>query len=150
MIKKILGITFLLIITVIIIIRLIPREEDRVKRDINAFKAAVEREDRSAVIHFISPEYTDNHGSSSEGIVNNIDHLFEQFDSISVAVTGLRVRVDSSFPTTIFASCSLGLKVFARYQGDRVLLYGGAIKPAAVRARLKKTADRYTVYWAAY
>lgn len=149
MIKKILGIILLVIIIAFIVIR-IPREEDRVKRDINAFRAAVENEDRPAVTHFISSEYTDNHRLSYEGIVNDIDYLFDQFDSITVAMTGLSVRIDSSTATAVFASCSLGLKVFARYRGDRVLLYGGAIKPAAVRACLKKENSRYTVYRAIY
>ncbi len=150
MIKKILGIILLAVIATFIILRLIPREEDRVKRDINAFKDSVEREDRALFIRFISPEFTDNHGSSSEAILGNIDNLFEQFDSISIVMTGLKVRIDSSTASTIFASCSLGLKVFARHQGDRVLLYGGVVKPAPVTAHLKKTTDRYTVYWAAY
>lgn len=150
MIKKILGIILLVVIATFVIICLIPREEDRVKREINAFKDAVEKEDRSSVIHFISPEFTDNHGSSSEAIIGNIDNLFEQFDSISIVMTGLKVKIDSSTASTIFASCSLGLKVFARHRGDRVLLYGGVIKPASVMAHLKKTTDRYMVYWAAY
>ncbi|UCC10937.1 MAG: hypothetical protein JSW02_06085 [candidate division WOR-3 bacterium] len=150
MIKKILGIILLVVIATFIIIRLIPREEDRVKRDINAFKDAVEREDRASVIHFINPEFTDNHGSSSEAIIGTIDNLFEQFDSISVAMSGLKVKIDSSTASTIFASCSLGLKVFARHQGDRILLYGGVIKPASVTAHLKKHNSRYLVYQAVY
>ncbi len=150
MIKKILGIILLVAIATFIIIRLIPREEDRVKRDINAFKDAVEREDRASVIHFISPEFTDNHGSSSEAIIGNIDNLFEQFDSISVAISGLKVKIDSSTASTIFASCSLGVKVFARHQGDRVLLYGGVIKPSPIRAHLKRRNSRYIVYQAIY
>jgi len=150
MIKKILGLVLLVVIAAFVIICLIPREEDRVKHDINAFKDAVERKDRASVVRFISPEFTDNHGSSSEVILGNIDNLFEQFDSLSIAMTGLKVKIDSSTASTVFASCSLGLKVFARHQGDRVLLYGGVIKPAPVKAHLKKTTDRYMVYWAAY
>jgi len=150
MIKKIVAAALLAIIAIVIIVRLIPREEDRVKHDINTFKTAVEKEERQAVITFFDPGFTDNHAQTYEIIVNEVQNLFDQFDSISIAMTGMQVTIDSSSAAGIFASCSLGLKVLARYRGDRVLLYGGVVRPAAVRAFLKKTGPRYIVYKAIY
>jgi hypothetical protein len=150
MIKKILIAALVAIIAVIIIVRSIPREEDRVKRDINAFKTAVENKERQAVIDFFDPGFTDNHTQTYEIVAHEVQNLFDQFDSISIAMTGLQVTIDSSAAGIIFASCSLGLKVFARYGTDRVILYGGVIRPAAVRAFLRKTGSRYTVYKAIY
>jgi len=140
----------LAIIAIVIIVRSIPREEDRVKHDINTFKTAVEKEERQAVITFFDPGFTDNHAQTYEIIVNEVQNLFDQFDSITIAMTGMQVTIDSSSAAGIFASCSLGLKVFARYRGERVLLYGGVVRPAAVKAFLKKTDSHYIVHKAIY
>lgn len=150
MIKKIGAAVLLAIITIVIIVRSIPREEDRVKHDINTFKTAVEKEERQAVLTFFDPGFTDNHAQTYGIVVNEIQNLFDQFDSISITITGMQVTIDSSSAAGIFASCSLGLKVFARYGSDRVILYGGVIRPATVRAFFRKTDSRYTVYKAIY
>lgn len=150
MIKKIVAAALLAIITIVIIVRSIPREEDRVKHDINTFKTAVEKEERQTVINFFDPGFTDNHAQTYEIIMNEVQNLFDQFDSISIVMTGMQVTIDSSSAAGIFASCSLGLKVFARYGSDRVILYGGVIRPAAVRAYLIKHNSHYTVYQAIY
>ena len=83
--------------------------------------------------------------------VDIIDKLANEFDSIKVSMSGLKVFIDSTNQQgTIFAHCSLGLKLFARYQGDRTLLYGGIIKPASVKAWFKKVKEYYQVYDARY
>jgi hypothetical protein len=61
------------------------------------------------------------------------------------------VYIDSTSSTgTIFARCSLGLKVSGRYQETPVLFFGGIIKPSPVKAWFKKAENLYQVYDADY
>jgi hypothetical protein len=49
-----------------------------------------------------------------------------------------------------FASCSLGLRVLARYEGERVLVFGGVVHPTPVRAFFRKAGKNYILYHAIY
>ena len=139
------------LVLIYIIIRCRPNEISRVKQDIKAFARAVEKEDKSRVLLYIDESYTDNYSHEYKQFTGNIDNLFDMADSIRIHMTGLKVTIDSTdAQDVIFASCSLGLKIFARYQGDRALVFGGLVKPNSVRAYFKKINDRYRIYKAIY
>jgi len=149
--KKLILIAIVIVIALYIIIKSMPNEEARIKQDINAFAAAVEQENKRGVLLYIDETYLDNHGMDYEVLVNDLANLFNTADSIRVKITGLKINIDSTnAQNVIFASCSLGLKIFARYQGDRVLIFGGLVRPNPVRALFKKTAEHYRVCYAAY
>lgn len=152
--KKLSIIAIVIVIAAYIIIKCLPDEQARVKQDINAFAKAVEQENKRDVLSYIDERYIDNHAMDYEVFVNNLTNLFDTADSIRVKITGLEIDIDSTdVPNIIFASCSLGLKIFARYQGDRVLIFGGLVKPNPVRAFFKKTDEtnnHYKIYNAEY
>ncbi|MGB3477799.1 MAG: hypothetical protein WBB67_01420 [bacterium] len=152
--KLVILIVVVIVIALYIIVKCLPNEQARVKQDINAFAKAVEQENKRDVLSYIDEMYIDNHGVDYEVFVNNLAHLFNTADSIRVKITGLEINIDSAdAQNIIFASCSLGLKIFARYQGDRVLIFGGFVKPNPVRAFFKKTDEtnnHYKVYTAEY
>jgi len=141
----------IIIITIYIIIRCIPNEEDRVKQDLKAFTRAVEQENKHEMMLYIDDAYSDNHSTEYQQFISNIDNLFDIAESIQIQITGLKVIIDTvNAKGVFFASCSLGLKVFALYQGDRALVFGGLVKPNPVRAYFKKTGEHYRVYYAEY
>jgi hypothetical protein len=150
--KKIVILALILVVIVIyIIIKCIPNEEDRVKQDLKAFTRAVEQEDKQKMLLYIDDAYSDNHSIEYQQFISNIDNLFDVAESIRIQITGLRVIIDSTNAQNVFfASCSLGLKVFALYQGDRALVFGGLVKPNPVRALFKKAGEHYRVYYAEY
>ena len=149
--KKLLIIAIVIVIALYIMIKSMPNEKARIKQDINTFATAVEQENKRDVLLYIDKMYNDNHGMDYEVFVNNLANLFTTADTIRVKITGLKINIDSTnAQNVIFASCSLGLKIFARYQGDRALVFGGLIKPNTVRAYFKKAGERYRVYYAEY
>ncbi len=129
----------------------LPDEPARVRRDIYRLKKAVEKEDITEVLKYVDDDYNDRYGNNYEKLVQNIGRFFNQADSIKVMFSGLRVTIDSiNKENFVFASCSLGLRVLASYQGNRTLIFGGVIKPGPVKAFFKKTGDRYQLYGAVY
>ncbi|MGB3340436.1 MAG: hypothetical protein WBB37_03030 [bacterium] len=149
--KIIIPIIFIVVIMTYILMKCLPNEQTRVKHDLKAFAAAVEQENKHAALFYIDEAYTDNHTNDFERLTVNIDNLFDLADSIQINMTGLKIIIDSTNRhNVIFASCSLGLKIFARYQGDRALVFGGLVKPNPVRAYFKKTGEHYRVYYAVY
>lgn len=148
--KKILLIPIAIII-ITVIIRLIPTEKDYFKKDITSLKTAVEREDKITVLLYVDELYLDRYNTTYDELMRSMNDFFATFDSIRVVMSGLKVKIDSTDKEkTIFASCSLGLKVFARYEGERVLVFGGIIKPDPVRAFFKKSGEHYRIYTAEY
>ena len=84
-------------------------------------------------------------------LVETINQFFAQVDSIRVQMSGMKLSIDSTDKdNTIFASCSIGLRVIARFEGDRVLAFGGIVKPGPVKAYFKKYDQHYMVYKAEY
>jgi hypothetical protein len=150
--KKIIVLALVIIIIAIyIIIKCIPNEEDQVKQDLKAFTTAVEQENKNEMLLYIDDAYSDNHSTEYQQFICNIDNLFDVAESIRIHITGLKVIIDSTnVQNVFFASCSLGLKVFALYQGDRALVFGGLVKPNPVRAYFKKAGEHYRVYYAEY
>jgi hypothetical protein len=72
-------------------------------------------------------------------------------DSIKVQMSGLQLSIDSvTEENIVFASCSLGLRVTARYEGERMLAFGGIIKPNPVKGYFRKSGKYYMVYRAEY
>ncbi|UCG91917.1 MAG: hypothetical protein JSV97_12780 [candidate division WOR-3 bacterium] len=139
------------VVIVIMIMRLMPSEKDRLKRNIYSLRDAVEREEKTLVLQYIDEAYLDRYNTVYEELIVSIDDFFKAFDSIRVVMSGLNVKIDSTdAQKTIFASCSLGLKVFARYEGERALVFGGIIKPDPVRAYFKKSGEHYRIYAAEY
>lgn len=138
--KKICLIAIGILLVIIIIITLWPSEQKRLKYDINALSQAIEKEELKIALNYINPTYQDKNGMDYTTFVQRIEQLFRECDSITVKISGLKVGIDSvNAQKTFFAHCSLGLKVFARYQGDKTLIFGGILKPAPVRAWFKKT-----------
>ena len=146
----------LLIVPVIIIIFIIvwlfyPTEERRMKNDIKNLKNAVENKSIAIVGTYLDIQYRDNNDLTREQLIETMGRFFAQVDSVNVQMKGLKVWIDSTAAdNTIFGRCSLGVRVLARYEGERVLAFGGVIKPSTVRAWLKKTAGNYRVYSAEY
>lgn len=149
--KIIILVLIIIIVSIYIIVKCMPNERDRVKQDITAFTKAVEQENKPEMLLYIDKNYSDNHANEYQQFISNIDNLFDMADSIRIHITGLKIIIDSTDAQSIvFASCSLGLKVFAKYQGDRALVFGGLVKPNPVRALFKKINGHYRVYYAAY
>ncbi len=149
--KKKLGLVLiLLVVLVLVLIRFIPNEKNRLINDIKKMKNAVEKENRQDLLQYIDPAYQNQQGAAYQDIVTIIDGLFSDYDSIEVRMKDLKVNIDSTKDGTFFGSCSLGLRVFVQYQGELMLVYGGAIQPAPVRGYFKKTDKHYRLYSATY
>jgi len=128
-----------------------PTEKRRLKSDIQSIRKAMENESADKVIEYIDFEYRDANNLSYDEIVAVITQFFAEVDSIKVQMGGMKMSIDSAGKEKgIFASCSLGVRVFARYEGERVLAYGGIVKPGTVRARFRKADDKYKIYYAEY
>jgi len=145
----------LLIIAVIAIIILVwmlyPTEKRKVKNDITELRKAVENEDIEGITEYIDPQYQDASGMTYDEIMELIKQFLEEVDSIKVQMSGMKLNIDStSNGDVIFASCSLGLRVLARFEGERVLAFGGIVHPASVHAFFKKSDGMYRVYYVQY
>ncbi|UCD06611.1 MAG: hypothetical protein JSV98_05110 [candidate division WOR-3 bacterium] len=141
----------LVIIFVVIIWLFYPTEERRMKNDINDLKNVVEHKSIAIVSAYLDIQYGDNNDLTRDQLIDALGRFFAEVDSINVQMRGLKVWVDSTTAdNTIFGRCSLGLRVLARYEGERVLAFGGIVKPRTVQARLIKTDDMYKVYYAEY
>lgn len=128
-----------------------PDEKKLVQKDITALKEAVEQKNADEALYYIARDYSDAAGLTYDRFVDIINNITTQFDDINISIKNLTVRIDSiKDDNTYFASCSLGLRVTARLQEERVLLYGGLVKPTPVRARVRKTDHHYQVYQAEY
>ncbi|MBE0433746.1 hypothetical protein IBX73_09830 [candidate division WOR-3 bacterium] len=130
---------------------LYPTEQRKLKSEIGSLRRAVERESTDEVIKRIDPAYEDAHGLTHAGLVPVIEQFFAGVDSINVQMSGLKVTIDSvGRDKTIFASCSLGVRLLARFEGERVLAFGGIVRPGTVRAWFHKTGPEYLIYRAEY
>ena len=148
--KKIVVIVSVIII-IIIFWQLYPTEERRLKSDIARLERAVEAEMTDEIMYYIDPLYQDSSGMTHDDINRVITEFFAQVDSIKVQMSGLKINIDSVVEEDlIFASCSLGLRVLARYEGERVLAFGGIVKPSPVRAFFRKTGKHYRIYGTEY
>jgi hypothetical protein len=146
---------FLIALTVILcvaVIKLWPAsEEEHVKNDIEALKEAVEKKDTTLIFSYIDRSYSDKDFANFEELETGINDFFAAFDSISILMSNIKVNIDSvDEQQTAYATCSLGLKVFAEYEGDKVILYGGIVKPAPAQVYLKKVEGHYKIYHAVY
>lgn len=148
--KKVIIVPLLVVIAIIVWL-FYPTEERRLKNDIRKLRKAVESESIEEVSAYIDVRYSDNRELRCDELIDAIRRFFAEVDSISVQMKGLKVIIDSTADdNTVFASCSLGVRVLAMYEGDRVLAFGGMVKPGTVKARLKKEVDIYRVYYAEY
>jgi hypothetical protein len=148
--KRILPVV-VIVIVVIVIWQVYPTEKKGLKGDILTLKDAVEKEDAERVMEYIHPEYLDVSGMAHSELVETISQFFAQVDSIRVQMRSMKLSIDSTDEDkTIFASCSLGLRVIAQFEGERVLAFGGIVKPGPVKAYFKKSDTHYKVYKAEY
>ena len=114
--KKKFLIVPLLIIIVIIIWLFYPTEERRLKRDIMQLKKAVEGESIEEISTYIDDHYCDDNELRRDDLIDAIGRFFAEVESISVQIKGLKVMIDSTADdNTVFASCSLGVRVLAMY-----------------------------------
>jgi uncharacterized membrane protein YvbJ len=149
--KKIVTIITIIIIMFIIIKVFLPDEKNLVARDITSLKNAVEREDKIGILEYLDDSYIDKHDVTYEQMVNAIDEFFLQIDSIQIFMSGMKISIDSvDDENNTYASCSLGLKILANLEGEKVLVYGGVFKPEPVRASFKKIDKHYRIYYAEY
>ncbi|KPJ74396.1 hypothetical protein AMJ52_00665 [candidate division TA06 bacterium DG_78] len=149
--KKIIIIIAIMIVTFLIIKVFLPNEKNLVARDIKSLKNAVEREDKMSILEYLDESYMDKHNITYEHMVNAIDEFFLQVDSIQIFRSGMKISIDSvDGENNTYASCSLGLKILANLEGEKVLVYGGVFKPSPVRAWFKKIDRYYRVYYAEY
>jgi len=146
---------FSLIISVIIIIvvvwMLYPTEKRKMKSDIMQLKKAVENENVENITEYIDPQYRDASGMTYDEIKELILEFLAQVDSIKIQMSGMKLNIDSTGRgNVVFASCSLGLRVLARYEGERVLAFGGIVHPGSVRGFFRKAGHTYRLYYAEY
>lgn len=128
-----------------------PTEARRLRSDILSLRRAVEDESVERVVEYLDLGYGDVHDLTYDEIVTVLERFFEEVDSIRVQTSNLEVSIDSAAGGgTVFARCSLGLRVVARYEGERVLAFGGLVKPSAVRAWFRKVDGKYKVYRTEY
>ncbi|KPK62579.1 hypothetical protein AMJ83_10455 [candidate division WOR_3 bacterium SM23_42] len=140
-----------IIVLVIMVWKLIPTEKRKLEKDILNIRKAFENENAQQVVQYIDPAYQDLSGRTHEEITQVIAQFFTEVDSIRVQMSGLKLSIDSTDEDNVtFASCSLGIRVLARYEGEKVLAFGGVVRPGPVRAFFRKTADRYRIYHAEY
>ena len=148
---KKLGLALLIIVIVVFVWQVYPTEERRLKQDIKALARAFEAENTDEVLEHLDQTYQDIGGMSYEDLTQAIMQFFSRVDSIKVQMSGLKPSIDSTIERNeVFASCSLGLRVMARFEGERVLVFGGIVHPASVRAFLRKSDGKYRVYYAQY
>ncbi|MGQ9663918.1 MAG: hypothetical protein ACUVUH_01120 [bacterium] len=149
--KRIILLVILIFIIIFIVVKLLPDERKRLIRDINSLKYAVEKESKTMILNYIDKTYKDYNGVDYETLMSIIDELLATGDSINIMISGLKVTIDSVDKNRVcYASCSLGLRVIAKYENEKVLVYGGVIQPASVRAYFKRYKDVYQVYSAKY
>ena len=148
--KKILPV--LTVIAVMVAIwQLYPTEKRKLRRDIARLERAVEAENADEIVNYIHPSYQDSSGMTYDEMLRVITEFFSQVDSINIQMSGLKLSIDSlDKDHATLASCSLGLRVLARYEGERVLVFGGIVHPASVRAFFKKAGNNYILYHAIY
>lgn len=144
----------LLLCVVVIIVaiwQLCPTEKCKFKRDIVRLERAAEAENADEIVNYIHPSYQDSSGMTYDEMLRVFTEFFSQVDSINIQMSGLKLSIDSlDKDHATLASCSLGLRVLARYEGERVLIFGGIVHPASVRAFFRKTGKNYMLYLAEY
>ena len=149
--KKIVIVVIAIAVIFVIVKIVIPNEKKLLARDIKSLKNAVEKEDKISILRYIDEDYNDSYNATSQKFVNVIDGFFTQVESIKIIMSGMKIWIDSTdSEKTIFASCSLGLRIFAQYEGEKVLVFGGVIKPEPVRAYFKKSDGYYKINHAEY
>jgi hypothetical protein len=149
--KKAVWLILVVVVVVIIVWLWYPTEKRKLKSDIRSVKKAVETEAVDEIMEYIDLQYLDAKNLTHDEIVAVIVQFFAEVDSIRVQMGGMKMSIDSTGNRkVIFASCSLGIRVIARYEGERILAYGGIVKPGTVRARFRKTGDKYKIYYAEY
>lgn len=149
--KKSVWLILAVIIVVIIVWLWYPTEKRKLKSDIMSMKKAVEVESIGMVMEYIDLQYLDEKNLTRDEIVDVIVQFFAAVDSIRVQMSGMELSMDSTGKEkTVFASCSLGVRVLARYEGERVLAFGGLVKPGTVHARFRRADGKYKIYYAEY
>jgi hypothetical protein len=148
--KRILLI-FTIVVFVILVWQLYPTEKKRLRHDINTLRKTFESKNVTEVMDYIDPSYQDLSGLKCDELARAIEQFFMQVDSIRVQMSGMKLSIDSiAEENIVFASCSLGIKVLARYEGERVLAFGGIVHPSSVWAWFRKSDGKYRVYYARY
>lgn len=123
-------------------------DPDRIKRLIYQGKNAFEQESVERVMAILSPDFTDSLGNDCQFIRQEIDQFFDSFDSIEISLKIASVRVlKSELGKT--SLCSLRVRVFACFEGEKGLIYGG-VSPADVLIRLIKNDKGWKTYWVKY
>ncbi len=149
--KKIVSIVLAAVIVAALVWIFFPTEKKKLRSDIRAIERALENESADDLVGFLDLEYLDTNSMTRDDLVGVVRNFFAQVDSIRVQTSGLKVSIDSTVKGQgIFAQCSLGVRVLARYEGERVLAFGGIVQPSPVRARFRKTEGKYKVYYAEY
>lgn len=152
--KKALFVALIIVIgiAVYVIVQVLTiSEQERAAKHIKALAAAVENEQRDIVLNYVDSMYLDQRNMNYPQFVAMIDEFFTSLDRVNVQIHNLKVTIDSTqADTAFFASCSLGLRVTARHEEDRVLVFGGLVKPTPVHAYLKRTGAYYKLYDAKY
>ncbi|MCX7995050.1 MAG: hypothetical protein N3A65_04695 [candidate division WOR-3 bacterium] len=138
------------ILVIFIIIKLLPDEKKNLIKDINNLKNAVEKEDVGTILNYFDKEYFDKRYLDFDGLKSTINEFLNNADSINIMMSGLKVWIDSAASRTIYAHCSLGLRVIAKYENEKVLVFGGVIQPASVKGYFRKQKENFRIYSADY
>jgi hypothetical protein len=137
-------------VVVLLTVKFAPTEKDKVARDIKALARNVQNESRAGTLLYLDPEYRDSTGLVYPDLISMLMNLYVEGDSIHVALSDMKVWIDSSRSERAWARCSLDVKVWAKFGPDQALVFGGVIKGAPVMAYLRKNGETYRVYSAIY
>jgi len=138
------------VVGIIIIFRLLPDEKKRLLKDINKLKEGVEKENLAIVLDYIDRDYLDRHYFDFKKLESTIEEFFNTADSIRIMMSGIRVWIDSTVENNFYAHCSLGLRVIAKYNNEKILVFGGVLQPASVKGYFRKEKNFYKIYSAEY
>uniref|UniRef100_A0A7C4THF4 Uncharacterized protein n=1 Tax=candidate division WOR-3 bacterium TaxID=2052148 RepID=A0A7C4THF4_UNCW3 len=148
--NRIILLTMIGVVGIIIIFRLLPDEKKRLLKDINKLKEGVEKENLAIVLDYIDRDYLDRHYFDFKKLESTIEEFFNTADSIRIMMSGIRVWIDSTVENNFYAHCSLGLRVIAKYNNEKILVFGGVLQPASVKGYFRKEKNFYKIYSAEY
>lgn len=150
-IKRIILAVISAVFLIFLILKILPDEKKNLIKDINNLKNAVERENLMVVLNYLDNNYFDTYKLDFDNLRSTIKEFFNAADSINIMISELKVWIDSvTDKDMIYAHCSLGLRVIAKFENEKVLVFGGIIQPASVKGYFRKQKGNYKIYSAEY
>jgi len=138
--KKTIAISFLLLLTPVILYLIWPSDESRIKKLFKEGSAAIEKEDLDAVMSKVSFNYQDEYGFNYLYIKEMMKHVFQQMSDIKVEYENLKINV-----TDKNATADMDVMVLATISGNTGYVLGDLAKPAHLKFTLEKERSKWSV-----